>query len=868
MTSETDLYRKAQIGDEFAFKLWADTIQPNMGRFSYQLGVSIEALPKFQRRSLQQLHRQLEYLTQEQAQVDLYKIMVQQLSTNSLELEIKENLAVLGFPEDDELHAELQKLELNQRIPLVLTHFHNRSKVDIAMIAEKTEHQIIQTMNDGLQALQHNLRLDEAQVFQRLAMLQKSYQRFMPPAPFDQEIQGADEKFSVPEVSKTTASPRQIRKKPAIVLGAASLFLITVIGVSFSVNDQLMETAGTSEGKQAEKVTDEMVADWHSKYEMIKETSPERLGMSQKQYVQLDYVKLADAERERVFSDEMLDSLKDDPIKMESTVYRLFWQIETPQGMVDSLSSNSMLSSAVDDFLLNYAAKTDELRFFVEGMMQKYQQELETTIVMGQLSPEKLVAQSHSYPEQLRKVIEALPEYNLLAIVNPNDNQFRTIRDVNKLNQQHVIASHPYAFQYLSWLSGEPYFDDSGFFWPIDNITHNLISMEESLLVEEEESALFDGIEVAYQQTFWQLVKGSDSSPVFDKQGKVKVEYQSAWNSIASSNPMAFIILPILEEMEASEWTTSAAYDELEFHDLQDALEMEKSGQLADKLPNGNLMIEDEFVDMQDFDYSRIQSLYESFKVSHDLQLLSGVQPLDVLFVYHYANKVEDAKTQWHLLADSPLKPTLETFIRDWKQIPELTKTARWIELSSNSFKQRVKDKVYMYPQVDMYEFDERLDLLLVTEKNQIWQIDYRQYESYDLQGEDQQFKQTVDLLYQAFSVDQQQQLLAEAKPGEIAGVFFKAVENEDILTVKNLMEEVDWKDEDFTALFESHSFRPFSELAQLTFKSHFAPNKATGHAGSVEILYASGLQDGLFPEHFFMEKTKNGWRMSNINEY
>lgn len=869
MTSANDNFRQAQKGDTASLYYWMENAFPDMGRFAYQLGVRPLQLPDFQQNSLLELQKQVEQLTPEQAKIQLYKLMIQQVSVQPIQVESTGLPMILSFQEDQELHDELQKLLPSQRVPFVLFYFHHFSAGEMTAITETSEQQAQQAIDEGLHTIRFTMDLNETQLLQRLAMLQKSYQRFVPLPLSKQAIQQSDGQMPNVESVKLSFAPQPLGKKPTIILGAAGLFLAVVIGISFTVNDQQAKTSSATELEQSEIVTDKMLTDWQSQYDTIKKTAPKRLGMTPQQFEKLAYVKQADAEMEQVFSDDMLESLKDDPVNMQVVVDRLFRKIETPRGMVDSLAGpNPMLSAETEGFLLDYAAKTDELRLFADNLLLKYQQELESTIVMDQLSPEKLLAQSSSYPEELRLVLEALPEYNLMPIAHPKNSYFRTIRNVDSLTQQQPIVGDLYAWQYLHLLGSEPYFDDSGFLLPLESIPYNLISMEEALLEEGTGSALLSRIEIAYQQTFWQLVKGSDNSSVFDEQGKVKMDYRTAWNSIVSSNPMAFIMLPILEEMEASNWTTSAIYDELEFHHVMDALTMEKSGELANKLPNGNLKLEDEFVDMKDFDYSRIQSLYESFEASYDLQLLSGVSPLDVLFMYHYANKQEDATMQWHLLADSPSKPTLEAFVKDWRKIPELTKTARWVELSGSSYKQRVKDKVYIYPGIDMYEFDEQLDLLLVTEKDQIWQIDYRQYESYDLQGEDQQFKQTVDSLYTAFSTDFQSQLLTNAKPAEVAGMFFKAVENEDVLMMKKLMIETNLTDEEFVDLLALKNFRPLSELAQLTFKSHFTPDHSLGRGGAVEIHYYTMAEENLFPEMFYMDKTKDGWRMSNINEY
>ena len=868
MTSKTDLYRQAQEGDPSAFYDWAGTVQSDSGRFAYQLGVSIEELPDFQHRCLQRLSGEIGRLAREQALMELFKIMVQHYSARSGPIQFSSNQAVLGFPEDNELHSELQKLEPDQKISLVLAIFHGCTKTDIATVMGMPESQAAQSVEQGLLSLEQILPLNKQQLMQRLEMLRKSYQRFVPPEPFGEQQLVENEVPPADDVPAKTTAPRPIRKKPAMLLGAAGLFMAAVISISFLMDDQQAKTAGTAEWQQVETVTEDMIADWKRQYESIKASSPERLGMSLAQYGELDYVKQADAEMERIFNDSTADSLKDDPEAMQLAVDRLLRQIETPRGMALALSGSPLPSEEVDDFLRNYAAKTTELQHFADSVLLNYRKELESTAIMGELSPEKLQVQPELFTEELRLLVEALPEHTLFPIVDLEGKHFRTIRDIHYLQQQQPFINHPYAGQYLEMLSNEPYFDGSGFLMPLESIPQKLIFMEMALLDEWGETPLFDGTEVAYQQVFWQLMKGNGNEPIFDNQGKVKNDYRTAWNNAASSNPMAFLLLPILDEMEASGWTASAHYDELQFHDILDALEMEKTGSLADLLPNGNLELEDELVDLKDFDYSRIKPLYDSFQASYNLQLLAGVPPLDVLFMYHYANEINDRDTLWHLLADSPLKPTLAAFKEQWQNIPKLTENVAWVELSKDTYKQRVKEKIFIYPHMQVDEYDERLELMLVTEKDQIWQIDYQQYESYELQGEDQQFKLIVDTLYRTIAGDSEKQLPVDAKPGEVAGVFFKAVESGDIPAMKKLVTETDLTDEEFETFLDLYSFRPFSELHQLAFKTHFDGTHSGDLTGRAEIQYEAGAQDDLYEEVLFMKKTADGWRMAELISY
>src|SRR5690606_26308302 len=102
--------------------------------------------------------------------------------------------------------------------------------------------------------------------------------------------------------------------------------------------------------------------------------------------------------------------------------------------------------------------------------------------------------------------------------------------------------------------------------------------------------------------------------------------------------------------------------DKLEYGDSLEMLKLEQQGELSSTLPNGDFPLESELVDLADFDYERVKELYGRFKKSYDTDLLAGVQPLDVYFLYFYANHEKDPETMYHLLADSDFKPSLEQY--------------------------------------------------------------------------------------------------------------------------------------------------------------------------------------------------------------
>src|SRR5690606_28805223 len=96
--------------------------------------------------------------------------------------------------------------------------------------------------------------------------------------------------------------------------------------------------------------------------------------------------------------------------------------------------------------------------------------------------------------------------------------------------------------------------------------------------------------------------------------------YQKAWKSLVhySTETMIYTMLPIVEEMEASNWTASAHYDQLAYPDILANLDLKRSKKLEELLPHADMEIDNEMVEMHNFDYSRVAALYSEFSATHD----------------------------------------------------------------------------------------------------------------------------------------------------------------------------------------------------------------------------------------------------------
>jgi len=218
--------------------------------------------------------------------------------------------------------------------------------------------------------------------------------------------------------------------------------LSTVIGVSFLFNEQPAETQqSAAEEENPTTVTKAMVQKWEAEYEEIRTEAPESLGLSMETFEQLEYAKKADALKERTFSRQNVKQLQDDPERMQEQVDVLMWNIHTQKGMLDSVENYRILSSETSKFLVIYTEKTEQLMTIADGLLEKYKDEQATAEVNGLLSPEKLMHSRQDYPEEIENLTSSLREYTFQYSVHPNEERFRTMRDITRFYQVHPFGS-------------------------------------------------------------------------------------------------------------------------------------------------------------------------------------------------------------------------------------------------------------------------------------------------------------------------------------------------------------------------------------------------------------------------------------------
>ena len=127
--------------------------------------------------------------------------------------------------------------------------------------------------------------------------------------------------------------------------------------------------------------------------------------------------------------------------------------------------------------------------------------------------------------------------------------------------------------------------------YPLNETAHTLLSMEEYMLdeyVNAEYAGYSTTMDTYYTSVFYFLVKGTKEDPVLDENGVVREEYREIWNMMKNEekiSPSPYLLTPIVTEFEKSGWKESEEWDDLSYGDIEDALHLSKTGDLAQFMP-------------------------------------------------------------------------------------------------------------------------------------------------------------------------------------------------------------------------------------------------------------------------------------------
>ena len=215
------LQRKVLPRDREAFKEWMELPIQSIERLGMQIGLTPQDAAEFVEMIFGNLYKDLGQLKEEQlVENTLFKTAIQQLK--GFQMQTNET-GLFSFAEDNELHARIIDLPIEERISVILHSLHEKSQVDIAWIMETPLENVEQLLYKA------QAKLNEPDIEKRLEFLNKSFRRLRPF--YD------DRNIFYPTQIETLTIDEPIdkkrrRKKPLVLWLAGSVMLVLILSVA------------------------------------------------------------------------------------------------------------------------------------------------------------------------------------------------------------------------------------------------------------------------------------------------------------------------------------------------------------------------------------------------------------------------------------------------------------------------------------------------------------------------------------------------------------------------------------------------------------------------------------------------------------
>ncbi|AQQ52732.1 RNA polymerase sigma factor [Planococcus lenghuensis] len=823
-----ELLKKAAARNKEAFQSWESEERLRIARFGYQNGLSPERAVRFADIVFERLWQQIDGNQAEDLLDLLFTEAAAQIHIEQIRLTTENEQ--LAFEEDRELHRNVVNLEEEARLPLIFIYFHSLSEEQTAKVLDISLPAVRLQIDESMQHLTAALGLTKDLAEKRLKLLNLSYNRL--PFSFAELQEGPSEEE--PEMHQESPAPAPaISRKSTIATAAAGVLMAAVIGLSFLYSEPAEEEKTAAESEDV--LSADRVEAWRAEYEDTRLEAAQTLGMDVEDFNQFNFVREADEALEEKLGEDMLESMADSPEKAERVYLEVLRQLQLPGDMIDSVRMYPLHSDETQVFLEQIAEKTSELRFRAESILMDYQEELKQFRYEDKLSAEMLMAQRGEVPAEVEELLDSLHAQALMLQVHPNEDRFMIRRNMSELMNSNGLSLSEDNHFYLWILQQAPYYDETGLLYPEQDIEYMLTSMGHALTMADADSRLYSKTESLFSVTFWMLLHGSEKKPAFTEEGEMRPETRQALTGLlkhSSVDPIIYLLLPIVEEMEASGWTASASYEQLEFRDIDKAFELEREGKLAALLPGADLEVGNELLDLQKESglFSETEELYDAFISDYSDRHLENATAAEVFLLYEYANKQENPEAMWHLLADAILKPELEKYTENWQPSPSLSE--RYSRIEFNEHQKRREGRVLLAEAHAERRSSEEPMIYqpgptLQTTETGVWKMVHQLAENVELTNPDQaqNFWTEAKALYDRYTDRQMDSaLLKELSPLEVAGLYFTAREAEDFTTMHELLGEAFGAQLTLEQLKQIEAdrtdHRPIDEIETLTFFS------------------------------------------------
>lgn len=747
-------------GDLQALEIWIHLHSKRIVRFAYQYGLPIEFAIEIASRTFDEFQKEIGSINDgKQLLPELFKMII--IKVEALQTINKEQESFFLFAEDAELHEDIGKLNVNVRIPLILSKFHDFTFEEIALILNNTENEVSARIDQAEQSLQIN-HFDK-----RLELLNKSYNRL--PVQFKEER--ITESKTVSKIEKKTS--KSIRW--AVIL---STLLVGILITSFFTMNKA-ETIKTSDSEYA------------LEYTKLRDTYKEALMLPNERFDKLVFIQSADMQMKTFLEEE-----KNDSLEVGETEFKFILnELKIPSQMLKDFPIGYSLMNDEDmsiEFLSAYHKKSKDIISIYSEMLWDYRLDVESFETGGfGNKAEQMIKFSDELPEELKNIVATMHDHSITLIEDKTTGKIEPQLMFTEMYQEIIFSLHNNVYGYALFIVNEPYVFEEMMKLSYAESFYHLLTMQDTLEKVKEDDYLYPAMYAEYVELFYKFVKGSKDLNVFDERGIVKNEFKQTWqrySEMYGAHPTNYLFSPIVEEMEASEWKASKSWDEFDRSKIEIALKLSRSEELEEIMYGKRPLIDDDSVVLTNDSFAKeVKQLYNAFKSSHDIHVFKDKSPIYTVGVYDYANELNDPETMYHLVYDDNMDymgtgkvQSLKDYVGKWRKGFSLFKDAEKSMFSSTSM-ERIGYDFIANIEIISEKMHNNISVYLDEEKN--WYLFNPMVEelpSYQKEKDvpiNENFKNEAEHFYGAVSMDQYPLMLQGSRAIDIIGIYLYAGE-------------------------------------------------------------------------------------------
>lgn len=569
--TEFEWMKRLKVGEKDAFEKWMDIYSGDIERFAIQYGCASKQAADVAEETFRKLHNQLDTIGNEESLVCiLYKnslkslIYVQQTDS--------QNEQLFPFEEDQELHNRIVKIETVKKVPFILSHFHMLDDLEIAAIMDTS----LEEVHVAITAV--SSQLEDGQLEKRLEFLNKSYRRMK--SSFRKELV-----FAKPpnELEATEKLKQSISKKTMISWVAGILVLLSLIIVPVVTGEEFKKASAEKYFEQLKLSFEKEIGSRYIELGLTELTEKDEIEFNIMLYgnqAREDFEAMT-TRYERVIAKTGILNKK----KVSEEYNELIKTVELPSEMAERLVKNPLTNDRVnsEEFMKGYLEQYDILQQSYYMIFFKHEQLIRDAIDNEGGDVDKFMKERDSYPKDLKNALDGMIKQNIYPTYIKEWGSIIPSYGKNDFNAKIRSSIHEDFGGFFTMLESAPFVSYLGLVHSLEDSGNFLMEMEKTLLATTLGNEKTEMLSWIYNELFYVIVGGTEPDRIYGTDGKVKKEYQAAWERIASADegsPTAFIMQMINSEMEATDWTQSKSLKRLEIYDVHQALELAKAGKL------------------------------------------------------------------------------------------------------------------------------------------------------------------------------------------------------------------------------------------------------------------------------------------------